>query len=382
MDLTKIEVVKNIGTGMSGTTYLIILDGKKYAMKIQHILENDRKQDYNVEFWREIDLYNYIGKMKSKNRCFFTQLYAYEIYNDCKHVQKREWQVDPNSKFGRKIAKLDKSPWCIKYITDYKGETVLREYMEKHKLSRKQKYSILLQVCKIIMLLYQGGYMHRDLHSNNIMVTSTNKKYFSLMGKHIPYYGIQLSAIDYGDVIHEKFGMPHKKLNRYFVENKRLFLFHELFFGSTFRLLILNYEKLITDCQKKKKKLPWEVDDYYYHKGIKKMFTKYPNFIDKYMNIYLQSFPKAIKIAENIKTEIINSDKYVWNLMIGNENDIYFWFIVNRLEFHFALEHPDEYKKIFQWCSNPEFILHRKEVLEILKLNTATKYIKYLLSKI
>ena len=68
--------------------------------------------------------------------------------------------------------------------------------------------------------------------------------------------------------------------------------------------------------------------------------------------------------------------------MIGNENDIYFWFIVNRLEFHFALEHPDEYKKIFQWCSNPEFILNRKEVLEILKLNTATKYIKYLLSKI
>ena len=340
------------------------------------------EKNFDIELWREIDLYNYIGKMKLKNKCFFTQLYAYEMYKNCKHVQERKWKVNPDSTFGKKLAKLDKSQWCIKYIIDFKGETVLREYMEKNKLSKKKKYSILLQVCKIVMLLYKGGYMHRDLHSNNIMVTPTNKKYFTLMGKKIPYYGIQLYAIDYGEVIHEKFGMTHKKFNRHFIKNKKLFLLHELFYGSTFKLLILNYEKLLTDCQKKKKKLPWEIDDYYFHKGIKKLFVEYTDFIDKYINIYLQSFPKAKKLYIRILSEIKNSDKYVYDLIIGDKNDIYLWFVIYRLMFHFALEYPKEYKKIFKWCSNPEFILHKKEVLEIMKLNSATKYIKYLLSKI
>ena len=44
MNLSNIKIIKKIGSGMLGTTYLIMLNDKKYAMKIQNILKNDRKK--------------------------------------------------------------------------------------------------------------------------------------------------------------------------------------------------------------------------------------------------------------------------------------------------------------------------------------------------
>jgi len=67
MDFSHIEVIKKIGAGIKGTTYLIKSHGNNYAMKIQHILEKDKKSDFNNELWREIDLYNYIRRIKLKN---------------------------------------------------------------------------------------------------------------------------------------------------------------------------------------------------------------------------------------------------------------------------------------------------------------------------
>ena len=44
MDFTKIKVIKELGTGMYATTYLVELDGKQYALKKQKILEGNRNR--------------------------------------------------------------------------------------------------------------------------------------------------------------------------------------------------------------------------------------------------------------------------------------------------------------------------------------------------
>ena len=378
MDFSHIEVIKKIGAGIKGTTYLIKSHGNNYAMKIQHILEKDKKRDFNNELWREIDLYNYIGRMKLKNRCFFTQLYHYDFINDCTHKQEREWNFDPNSSLGKELAELDKSPWCLRFFLDYHGDTTLRNYMETHKLTLKQKYSMLLQICKIIMLLYEGGYMHKDLHANNIMVSPTTKEYFTLMGKKVPYYGIQLSAIDYGEVMHEKFGIPYMRMKRHFIENKYMYLMTEMFKDCLFQLHIMNYEKMIADCRKKKKGLPWESDSYYLHKGLKQIFINYPEFVEKYKETYLKSFPKARELFDYVQSQIRTSNQYIFPMIVNKENDLYFMHVLDRLEMRFALEHPEDYKKIMGWCSEPEFILPKKDVIEIMELNTPNKIVKYL----
>ena len=50
--LDKVKIIKKIGYGMFGTTYLANNNGKQYAVKIQHILEKDKKKDYKNEIWR------------------------------------------------------------------------------------------------------------------------------------------------------------------------------------------------------------------------------------------------------------------------------------------------------------------------------------------
>jgi serine/threonine protein kinase len=85
--LDKVKIIKKIGYGMYGTTYLANYNGKLYAVKIQHILEKDKKKDYKNEIWREFDLYKYIDTLNKEDQVFFTKLYDYKIYDNCTHIQ-------------------------------------------------------------------------------------------------------------------------------------------------------------------------------------------------------------------------------------------------------------------------------------------------------
>ena len=77
------------------------------------------------------------------------------------------------------------------------------------------------------MILYDGGYSHSDLHPGNIMINETSKKYFNFMDKKIPFNGYQLTAIDYGEVLHKKFG---KNQTKRFLEDREKYMFNEIFF--------------------------------------------------------------------------------------------------------------------------------------------------------
>lgn len=135
IDFDKIKVLKKLGAGMLGTTYLVTYNGEKYAQKVQHILSKDKKQDFNNELWRELDLYDYINGLNKKDKLFFTKLHGYKIYDKCEHDQSKERPFkinvdDKKNKFAQKLKKLDESGWCVTYLLDYKGNMTLDNFLE------------------------------------------------------------------------------------------------------------------------------------------------------------------------------------------------------------------------------------------------------------
>jgi len=370
-NFNNIVIIKQLGIGAFGTTYLCKYEGHLYVMKIQHILKKSIK-DYNCDIWREIDLYKYIDKMPKKHQVFFTKLYDYKIYNNCTHKQIRPIGFH-DEKLIQKFKELDESDYCINYLLEYKGESTLSNFLVKYrnKLKLEQIYSILAQVINIIKILYSGGYSHNDLHCENIMINKTNNIYFIMNNKKIKYYGIQLSAIDYGRVFHSKYKLKYTKL---FYANNKQWLFKELF--NTLIDKIKPNIYLRNYCNNINEKLPAQKNLNYYYDGIKLIFENHIDFCNKEVNKYIELFPQGRQTTEHVFKfhkilEIKEIEKQDYNFML----------IINRLIIEFELKHPKLYKNYFGWCSETQWLLPKNECLQILLINNTTDLINYFINK-
>ncbi len=371
VDFSKVKIIKELGAGMFGTTYLASYNNQEYALKIQKILPKNRKKDFKNEMWRELDLYNYINKLPAEKSKFFTKLIGYEIYKNCKHKQKRPFK--PRGPFAKTLAKIDNSDWCVKYLTEYKGQTTLHNFLTENKLTNKQTYAIMLQICKIILTLYAAGYSHNDLHPGNIMINPTAEKYFSFNGKKIPFHGYQITAIDYGEVLHKKFKIKMNKNDRRhdFISNKKQWLFAELYWDCY--NVFINFPYMIDACKKNKQKLPWERKGNIYEKATKMMVKNHPAFYKKMLHKYLRLFPKA---------KHFNFEKLDFQKIEKHKNAIYIWTVLNRIVDEFSLAHPETFKKYWRWCDSQKFMLPKSDIQKILTITTSTKLVKYFITKI
>ena len=355
MQLSKIKVIKKLGAGMLGTVYLINYDNNIYAMKVQKIFEEEKTKNIKFPIWRELLFYNDVNKMPPESQKFFCKLYGYKIIEDCKHVQIRP-KVFPNKKLF--FNKINQSDICIILIIDYKGSNNLYNFLQNN-IPKKQIYSILLQVCKIILILSDLKYSHNDLHAGNIMIHSTKDKTFEIMKHKIPYYGLQLVAIDYGNVTYNEDDESY-----YFLE-----LTEWLFY------ILQNKPKLEKNCRIQKKKYPYEKE--YPIKYIdfiwQNILSKHEKIIDNYAEKYLKLYPYLDKFYQYFKKNI----KYD---SLHNKNDIKVFLL--KILNNFALDHPNIYMNVTGWCSPPEFILPKNHVLEILNCKTRKNYYKLFMDKI
>jgi len=203
MDINKATIIKKLGNGMAGIIYLVNLGKKEYALKIEKIAEKFvNKKNLTSREWREIDFsLNFANNYPDQ----FIKLYKYDIINDCKHVQEfpnnlNNYPIYVQNIFNEK----NKSNYCIRKVYSL-IDTILKDVIDSFTIS--QFYSMMAQVTYIIHLMRENGYTHNDLHSQNIGVIKTNKKYLSILNNKIPLLGYQYKAIDYGMVLNKKYKM-------------------------------------------------------------------------------------------------------------------------------------------------------------------------------
>lgn len=373
-----VKILKILGAGMFGTTYLVLYNNNKYAMKIQHILPSHKNKSFTKSLWRELDLYKYINKLPPYEQIFFTKLYNFEIYDKCDHTQKRPMKHNKNDKFGKILTKLDNSTWCVRQLTEYKGHTTLEKYLQKNTMTIKQTYSIILQICNIMFILYKGGYSHNDLHPGNIMINATKLQHFKIMNKRIPFCGLHLTAIDYGEVLHKKFKLKSKQSQR-FVKNRKKWLYHELY--GNIMWVIQNIVKYFNFCIKHKKKLPWQHKKNMYDIGTKLMIKKHSNFFNNAKNKYLEIFPKASKLINYVQNNIDNIDA-IGKKIKNKQHSSDFREVLNRIIYEFSLFYPKKYAKYFGWYSTHRWLLPTQDVLDLLLINNANDFARYCIGKI
>jgi hypothetical protein len=208
----------------------------------------------------------------------------------------------------------------------------------------------------------EAMYSHNNVHLGNFMVLPAKDKTFEFQGAQIHHNGLQISAIDYGDMTLEASG------SRY-AEDEESFYFLEL--SKVIFYVLMNVPKMEKDCRLQKKKYPSELDKNYMS-NFWDAVLKRPEYAEKYLKLY----PKLRDFYSQLKKVELNK----LNKNMRYRNDVIVLFL--KIEMNFALDHPKEYAKLTGWCSAPEFTLPKKEVLEILGCKTRNNYYKLFMKKI
>jgi len=375
INIDNVEIIKKLGSGMFGTTYLVKYKNKQYTLKIQNILEKDKKPSFKNKLWRELDFYNFINKLNNDEQIFFAKLYAYKIYDNCNHVVERPFEISKDDTF---FSKYDNSNVCVKLLLEYKEGTNLHQFLLNNKLTKNQVLSILLQICKIMLILYKAGYSHNDLHPDNIIINKTTKKYFILMNKKINYYGYQISAIDYGEVLHKKFGVkPTKGMfnDKLFLKDITTHMFNHMY-HYIFNI-ISNQLKYVDDLKKSKKKLPWESENYNMSEPFKKIILNHHDFYESTKEKYLKMYPKARKLLKIIEDNIDNKNDFYD--ILGKKITLILP-ILNKIEHEFHLMYPKLYEKYWKWTSYYDYLLPKEDVLNLLLIDNYKDFVNNIIS--
>lgn len=360
------KIIKKLSSGMFGTTFLVEKDNKQFVIKRQKILSNQKNYKHGI--WREIDLYEYINTLNNNNKKYFNMMYDYKIYGNCKHIQKRPFKIPKEHPSKKLLDKLDKSQYCCDILIDYINGITLYDYLVKNKVSKKQLYSFMVQIIKIVEILYKGGYSHNDMHPGNLMVVKTNDKSFKYKNKEIKFYGNQIVCIDYGEVLHTKYKLNDDDYSK-FKKDRKQFKFTELFYSLL--SLFNNMQKLMNDCEKRNKKMPWEYKKDGISERMYKIYVKHNDFWNKIIEKYSKFFKKhTISILEtnyNKKNINIPFDKL--------NNDTYR--LIECIAYEFIMEYPKLASQYAKWCSSEKMLLSRKEVQDYLKITKQNELEKW-----
>jgi hypothetical protein len=232
----------------------------------------------------------------------------------------------------------------------------------------------MLQICLIHSVLYQGGYSHNDLHTDNIMVNPTDQSHFKFANANIPFFGLKLTSIDYGNVLHSKFKIE-EPWAKFFVYDRKKFLFDETF--ESIMIIVSNKDKYVYQCDKKKPIQSSESGGF--DDTVQKILVNHTDFFLKYMNKYLHNYKGGADILDVI---IKNKSKPFSQFLDGQNGAYDAMHVIDRIVYAFTVLHPKLYAKYFGWCSYHRSILPVKDVLNILELTTTKKLINYCLKKL
>ena len=299
----KIIIKKELNTGYNNKVFLIEIENKLYVLKKLPIIDTNIK-NYKLPLWREIDMSLFINKLSKENINFFMKLKDFkivkckEIYEDFSNME--QIKINTNK--------------CLEIIYEYKGLT-LKTILLKNKIKLKEKYSMILQVIHAINILKKGGYIHNDIHSNNITFKKFNK--ILKVGNKKFYSENIYSLIDYGFNKHKKYKIKDQYVNEYLDINWDLLYF--------IRQVILQTDILISTYKKKNIIRDWipsfKMEDLLeIYNEERKIWNKIKKTLLKKGKDYVKWFEKF----ENNKIEYFYEDfkKEYPILKISNKNKI------------------------------------------------------------
>ena len=282
----KIKIIKSLGKGSNGETFLIELDNKQYALKKQKILENE-KDIFNDE----IKFFEWIKQLDENNKLFFMQLYYHRVNNNC------------NFDFVPIRGNIDdehiKSKLCFDMIIELKNDTLNKLI---NNLSKNQIISAFIQITYAVLLMQKSGYYHFDAKTDNITYNKTNNNEVQIgnIGK-IQTFGYQYSLIDYGSVLHKDF-----KLDEY---DKKM-IESQKYFNADIMLLIdyvlLKIEEIFSQIKENK-----------IHLKPKEVYELFINIPDRKINKIRKILEKNLKVdffdeLKKINFDDIKKPKYMF----------------------------------------------------------------------
>lgn len=192
--VSKYTIDKFLSEGLMGKVYLVHDRNRKtYAMKVEYISDkNDRYLRNELRFVKEV---------ARKYPEQFIQLVDYRIVEDCKAEAPpmREWVKGKELEW---FTKLRASGVCVEKV--YSLIDTSLDHLPISKMTLPQRYSMLIQTLYISYLFEKHGFVHGDFHHGNIGVLRVSpKKTVKIFGQHIPTFGYQYQAIDYGGILHK-----------------------------------------------------------------------------------------------------------------------------------------------------------------------------------
>ncbi len=205
--IDKYKIIKELGHGMVGTTYLAKLGNKKYALKIEKISEKNLKPNTKFSEWREIEFSEKFGNSHPDQ---FIKLIKYDVVDNCEHKQVYSGDLKylPEN-VSKYLIEKNNSKYCIRKVYSL-VDCDLSKIIDQ--LDKKQIYSLIVQNAYIIYLLKSNGYSHNDLHSQNIGVIKTKKKYINILGLNVPTFGYQYVALDFGKITWNKWELTPEEI--------------------------------------------------------------------------------------------------------------------------------------------------------------------------
>ena len=221
----EIQILKKIGSGVNGSTFMCKYNGSTVVAKIEKF---NGDLSFNNTFARQLR-FNEFAK-KHSNR--FTTLLFAGVVNNCIFKQPTPANInkwEPNArKTWLEHQKNDKC--CLLIYTPLLNCTLsaITYYLSKVKgdaafeiKKKKLMYDIFRYLKKTVELMNAAGYQHGDIHDNNIMYKSTNTKTNNELIKKIKTLNINpenFYIIDYGSVYSTKFALelPDIQVHAYY----------------------------------------------------------------------------------------------------------------------------------------------------------------------
>jgi broad specificity phosphatase PhoE len=156
----QLKIIKSLGKGANGETFLIEYDNKQYALKKQKIIDNEKKL-----FDDEISFFNWIDNLNENNKIFFMKLHHYRLDNNC------------NFNFAPSRGTIDdehkNSNLCFDMILELKKDTLNKII---NNLSKEQIISAFIQMTFAVSLMQKAGYYHFDAKTDNIAYNETKNE--------------------------------------------------------------------------------------------------------------------------------------------------------------------------------------------------------------